>query len=325
MKPINWGILGAGRIAEKFAADFSAVGNGKVVAVASRTIENAKEFADKYNIGTWHGSYQELVQNPEVDIIYIATPHNFHFEQVALCLENGKHVLCEKPVTVNALELEKLIHLAKAKNLFFMEAMWTPFLPAIQKALQWLSEGKIGTVKMIHVEFGYAGNSDPKNRLYNPDLAGGALLDIGIYPLTMAEMVAQSKIETLQVQSVISTTGIDETNAIQIKYQNGIIAQLSSTFTAQLKNEATLYGTKGTIVIPSFWMSKKAQLTNENGMDTFIDESTTMGYNHEAQHVGEMIRQGKTESNVMPLSRSLQMMQLMDTIRKEMNLKYPFE
>ncbi|MFA6400953.1 MAG: Gfo/Idh/MocA family oxidoreductase [Salinivirgaceae bacterium] len=325
MKPIHWGILGAGRIAEKFAADFSAVTNGKIVAVGSRSFDNAKEFALKYNISNWFGSYQELVQNPDVDIIYIATPHNFHFEQVALCLEHGKHVLCEKPVTVNAIQLEQLIQLAKKQNLFFMEAMWTPFLPAVQKVMQWLKEGKIGTVKMIRVEFGYAGNSDPKNRLYNPELAGGALLDIGIYPLTMAEMVAQSKIETVQVQSVLSTTGIDETNVIQIKYQNGILAQLSSTFTAQLKNEAIIYGTKGMIVISSFWMSKKAQLTNDNGVETFIDESTTLGYNHEAQHVGEMLQLGKTESDVMPLSRSLLMMQLMDAIRKEMNLKYPFE
>jgi len=325
MKTIHWGILGAGRIAEKFAADFSAVGNGKIVAVGSRSLDNAKKFAQKYNIGKWHGSYQDLVQNPEVDIIYIATPHNFHFEQVELCLTNGKHVLCEKPVTVNALQLEKLMHLAKAKNLFFMEAMWTPFLPAVQKVMQWLGEGQIGTVKMIHAEFGYAGNADPKNRLYNPELAGGALLDIGIYPLTMAEMVAQSKIETLQVQSVLSTTGIDETNVLQIKYQNGILAQLRSTFTAQLKNEAIIYGTKGMIVIPSFWMSKKAQITNDNGEEIFIDESTTLGYNHEAQHVVEMLQLGKTESDIMPLSRSLQMMRLMDAIRKEMNLKYPFE
>jgi dihydrodiol dehydrogenase / D-xylose 1-dehydrogenase (NADP) len=325
MKTTNWGILGAGRIAEKFVSDFSAVSNGKIVAVGSRSVENAKEFALKYSIGTWHGSYRELVQNPEVDIIYIATPHNFHLEQAVLCLEHGKHVLCEKPVTVNAKQLEQLIQLAKKRNLFFMEAMWTPFLPPIQKAMQWIEEGKIGTVKMVHVDFGYAAKMDPKGRLFNPDLAGGALLDIGIYPLTMAQMVAKCDIEFLQVQSAFSKTGIDETNALQIKYENGLIAQLSSTFTTRLKNEAIIYGTLGTITIPEFWMSKKAILTNDKGEELFIDDSTTMGYNYEAQHVGEMLQLGKKESSIMPLARSLQMMQLMDRIRKGMGLTYPFE
>lgn len=325
-RKINWGILGTGRIANTFVSDLSVVENSQVVAVGSRSAENAKQFADNFNISQAFGSYEELVKASEVDVIYIGTPHTFHFEHALLCLQHNKHVLCEKPVTVNAGQFEILIKEAKARNLIFMEAMWTPFLPAVQAAQRWLQEGKIGPVQLIQANFGIKGNTDPKGRLLNPDLAGGALLDIGIYPLTIIEMFAQSDLDNFSVDVNFTDTGVDENIAIQLNYKNGIKAQAASHVNTQFINHAVIYGTLGYIEIPLFWMAKKAILQlNNKETEIFEDKSLTMGYNWEAKAVAEDILNGRKENAIMPLSRSMQMMKLMDSIRERIKLFYPFE
>lgn len=322
---IKWGILGAGRIAEKFVADFVAVNNGKVVAVGSRAIERSKAFASKFGIERAYGSYHDLINDGSVDIIYIATPHNFHFEQTKLCLENGKHVLCEKPATVNAYQFKELMVLAKQKKLFYMEAMWTPFLPAIQKARQWVDEGKIGELQFIQANFGFTSSADKKERLFNPELAGGSLLDIGIYPLSLTEMFSKSEILKMQCIATIGNTGVDETLAIQLDYKNGIKAQLVSTFRTNMQNDVIVYGSKGIVKIPLFWMAKEVMLKSEVGDEHYIDESKTMGYNYEVEAVNQDLINYKTQNEIMPHSRTLKMMELMDEIRKDIELKYPFE
>jgi dihydrodiol dehydrogenase / D-xylose 1-dehydrogenase (NADP) len=179
---IKWGIIGAGRISEKFASDFQVVKDAKIVAVAARELNSAQTFAQKHNIAKAYGNYEQLAADPEVDVIYIGTTHNFHFEHTMLCFKQNKHVLCEKPVTVNATQFKTLTEEAARRNLFLMEAMWTPFLPPIIKALEWIAQGKIGHVQLIKADLGFVLNSNPEARLYNPALAGGALLDVGIYP-----------------------------------------------------------------------------------------------------------------------------------------------
>lgn len=320
---IKWGILGAGAIANKFVSDFKLVKLGEVIAVGSRSLEKAKSFASKFNISNAYGSYQELVSNPDIDIIYIATTHNFHFEHSKLCLQNGKHVLCEKPITVNANQLMELMVLAKHKNLFFMEAMWTPFLPAIKKALDWVQSEKIGEIQIIQANFGFPGTH--VERLMKPDLAGGALLDIGIYPLTLIEMFAQSEIIEKSCNASFTNTGVDETITIQLSYKNGVKAQLATTINAKLQNDAYIFGTKGSIKIPDFWMSKSAILRVDGKEEVFEKKTNSIGYNYEIEEVNHDILNGRVENQVMPLARSLKMMHLLDDIRKNIGLKYPIE
>ncbi len=325
-KPINWGVLGAGTIAKKFVSDFKWVQNGVVIAIGSRSYESAKAFSRSFGIEKCYGSYMELINDAAIDIIYIATPHSFHFEHVLLCLRNNKNVLCEKPITVNASQLELLIWEAKKRNLYLMEAMWTPFLPAIQKAQQWIAHDKIGTVQLIQSNFGFVGNPDPNGRLFNPELAGGSLLDIGIYPLTIIEMFAQSELNSLDAQATISDTCVDESLVVQLSYKNGVKGQMATHFKAKLTNVSIIYGTKGWIQIPLFWMSKRAILHSDGIIvETFNDSSEGLGYNFEIEAVNQDLLMHSMENGIMSLERSLKMMHLMDKIRSFINLTYPFE
>lgn len=322
---IRWGIIGAGWISEKFASDFKAVKGGTLVAVAARDIEAARQFATKHQIPKAYGSYKEMVADPEIDVVYIGTTHNFHFEHTMLCFENEKHVLCEKPITVNANQLKILTAEAEKRNLFLMEAMWSPFLPPVMKALEWIALGKIGQVQLIKADLGFVLNSDPLGRIYNPALAGGALLDVGIYPLTLGRIVAQSKVAKFQVQAEMSETGIDESNMVQVVYENGIQGQYASAVNVRYKNDAFICGTKGMITLPQFHMATRAILETPDYHVEFTDQRTTSGYNYEAQSVVDSLMDNLIENPVMQWEYSMEIMELMDTIRAEMGLKYPFE
>lgn len=322
---IRWGILGAGRIARKFAADFKVVTDGEIIAVGSRSKERSNQFANEFGIVNAYSSYEEMLKNDDINVVYVATPHNFHLEHAQLCLHAGKSVLCEKPVTVNSSEFDILQKLAKEKNLFFMEAIWTYYLPAIIQAMQWIKEGKIGSVKQVQVSFGFRGDMDKKERLANPNLAGGALLDIGIYGIAIAELVFDEEVEKIQAIANFSETGIDASNSIQLQYKNGGMAQISSSLVAEQQNEAIIYGDKGRIEIPRFWMAKSAILVTENEHLEFNDETPQMGYNHEADAVNNLIKNAKKESPVIPLVKSKKILSLMDKVREQIGLKYPFE
>ncbi len=325
MRLVKWGIIGAGKIAEKFISDFNYVSHGKIMAIASRDIFKSQLLAEKYGIPKFYGSYNEMLTDSSIDAVYIATPHSLHFEHTLLCFEHRKHVLCEKPVTVNAGQLRILIEEAQKRNVFFMEAMWTAFNPSIIQMQTWLAEKKLGKLHFIQAEFGFKANPDPEARLFNPHLAGGALLDIGIYPLTFALLAAQSEITDVQVQVQKSETGIDASNQIQLQFKNGVLAQLSSTFMFQMQNRGIIYGDNGRIEIPEFWKAKKAILSTPEGIENFTDESPSWGYCHEINHVNTLILQNKNESTIMPLSRSLKMIELMDSLRTLMGIRYPME
>ncbi|WP_226038091.1 Gfo/Idh/MocA family protein [Aquibacillus saliphilus] len=325
-KKIKWGILGTGGIAKKFAEDLSYASNADRIAVGSRTKNSAKEFAERYGIERAYGSYQELAEDKDVDAIYVATPHPFHKENVMACLRAGKAVLCEKPFTVRAEELEELIDFAKDKKLFLMEAMWTRFLPPIVKVREWINNGKIGEVRLVKADFGFRAPWNPEWRLLNPDLGGGALLDAGIYPVSFASMILGAKPEKITSTAHIGETGVDEEFSIIMSYPGGKTASLNGAVRLNLTNEAYILGTEGYIHIPSFHSAKSASLyIGKEKVETFIDDRESTGYAFEAEEVGRALSEGLKESSVMPLNESLEIMKLMDEVRGQWGLKYPFE
>ncbi|TSB45468.1 Gfo/Idh/MocA family protein [Alkalicoccobacillus porphyridii] len=328
-RKIKWGILGTGGIAKKFAADLAHAENGELFAVGSRTTESAKAFADEFSIPHALGSYEELANHPEVEAIYVATPHPYHKENVLTALNGGKAVLCEKPMTVNAGELEELITTAKEKNLFLMEAMWSRYLPALVKVREWLADNKIGDIKIVKAEFGFRIGWEPESRLLDPALGGGALLDAGIYPVSFASMVFGPNPERIWTTAHIGETGVDEHFSILLDYGNGKTASLHGGVRLGLPNDAFIHGTNGYIHIPQFLFADQATL-HINGEEpvTFSDsrgEQGISGYKFEAEEVGRALLEGKKESSVMTLDESLAIMKLLDKVRADWGLTYPFE
>ena len=292
----------------------------------SRTKESAAKFAEEHGVSRAYGSYDELMQDSDVDAIYIATPHPFHKENVLACLRAGKAVLCEKPFTMNSKELEEIIQFARDKKLFLMEAMWTRFLPPIVKVREWIDSGKIGEVLLVKADFGYRAPWDPEWRLLNPALGGGALLDIGIYPVSFASMIFGTNPEKIMSTAHIGETGVDEQFSIIMSYPSGKTATLNGSFRVELTNEAYIHGTEGSIRIPSFH-NAKSSILHKNGeeVETFTDDRKSAGYAFEIEEVGRCLNQGLLESSVIPLDESLGIMRLMDEIRGQWGLKYPFE
>ncbi len=329
MQKINWGILGAGYIADLFLADLQLVEQSCLYGIASRDVPRGEAMARKYGVQKVYSSYEAMLQDADIDVIYIATPHNLHEQHAVQCLKQGKHVLCEKPLTVNRMEAERVIACAKSESKLLMEAMWTPFLPAIQKAQEWLSGGVIGDLVSMQANFGFNAyamtNSNLNHRLFNPALAGGSLLDIGIYVLTFAQLFAKSTLTEKQVLSSKAPSGVDDALCINLQYQNGVSAQLATSFKTDMTDEAVLYGTKGRIVIPDFWQAKKTILYQGGTEELFEDASEGKGYRFEADHLNELLLSGATESPVIPFRQSLEMLDLMDDIRQNIGLVYPFE
>ncbi|WP_138494642.1 Gfo/Idh/MocA family protein [Paenibacillus pinistramenti] len=325
-RKVRWGILSTGWIAEQFVKDLAHVSNGECVAVGSRTKESASAFAQKHGIPRAYGSYEELAQDPDVDVIYIGTPHPYHKENTLTCLRAGKAVLCEKPFTINSGELQEMADLAREKGLFLMEAMWTRFLPPIRKVREWIAEGRIGDVKLVRAEFGFKTDWNPQHRLLDLKLGGGALLDAGIYPVSFASMVLGPSPEQVHSTAHIGETGVDEHFSILLDYGGGKSALLSGAVRVDMPNEAIIYGSEGYIRIPSFLNSKEAVLyVNGEEAEKFEDNRESLGYNFEAEAVGEYLLAGKQDSSVISLDESLKLMQLLDQIRGQWGIKYPGE
>lgn len=323
---LKWGIIGTGMISNKFVADLGHTSNGVAYAVGSRNQESADEFAGKYNIPKAYDSYDKLLQDPEVDVIYVGTPHPLHKINVIDALNAGKHVLCEKPFTMNAAELEEMIAVAREKKLFLMEAMWTRFLPPIRRVREWIRDGKIGEVRLVKAEFGFRMGWDPEHRLLNPELGGGALLDAGIYPVSFASMIFGAKPEKVYSTSHIGETGVDEQFSILLGYEGGRSATLNGAIRVNLPNEAYIHGTEGYIHIPQFLFSREASLhVSDQEVEKFEDDRPSEGYAFEAEEVGRLIQAGELESEVISLEESLDIMRLLDQIRGQWGLKYSFE
>ncbi|MFC5045308.1 Gfo/Idh/MocA family protein [Aquimarina hainanensis] len=321
-KTIHWGILGCGSIARKFAQDLQTVPNAQLTAVASRSTENAQNFANQYNARTYYTSYETLCKDDNIDIIYIATPHVFHHEQTLLCLHHKKAVLCEKPFAMNKEQVQEMITLAQKNKLFLMEALWTYFLPHYQELLSIINNKELGAIRSLTADFGYYSTFDPDSRVYNKALGGGSLLDIGIYPLFAAlSMIGYP--DDIQASANMTSTGVDENCHIKLQYKSGVSASLYSTITKKTKTEAILVFEEGTIHIHSQFHKPTSFTIEKNGKkETRKFPVTTFGYNFEAAHAQEMLLAEKTESPIMSFDKSLQLIQLLDQVRQQINLIY---
>lgn len=343
---VNWAILAPGRIAVKMAEAMNGIKNGKLkttdgkkiclYAVASRNLERAKEFAEKWNFKKAYGSYDELFSDADVDAIYVANPHAFHHESVMSALNAGKHVLCEKPAGCSRSQLDDMINLARRKNLFFMEAMWTAFNPCIAEIRREIANGTIGQLKNIDSRFCNRNPYDPDDRNYAPDQAGGALLDLGIYNIYFAMMLSDFSPVTAESSAVRMLKGIDAWNSVNLTFENGIVTSFQSAMDVPSTtgtHDAVIYGTKGYITVENFFCSQKAEVyvyKNEGGSDAKLFRKIRKpfninGYEYELAHATECILNGKTESDIHTFKKSEELCATMDALRLDWNMKYPWE
>ncbi|HZJ83704.1 MAG TPA: Gfo/Idh/MocA family oxidoreductase [Clostridia bacterium] len=325
-RKIRWGILGAGSIAHKFATGFGGVGDGELYAVGSRSIDKADEFANEYDIPKRYGSYDELLLDSDVDAIYVATPHPFHKEHTLLCLNAGKAVLCEKPMAVNAAEVEEMVECARKNNVFLMEAMWTRFLPVYCQVEEWLDQGLIGDVRILTGDFGFRAGVNPEARLFNPALAGGALMDVGVYLVSLASLIMKKPPSNIVSMAHLGETGIDEQASMILGYDEGQMAVLYTAIRTNTKHEARIIGTEGSIYIPSFWNTTTAVLQVNGQEDKVVDiPHLANGYCFEIKEVNRCIKEGKIQSDRMPWDESISVIKTLDDIRAQWGLKYPME
>jgi predicted dehydrogenase len=322
----RWGILATGNIARKFAEGLADVEGARLVACASRSQDRARAFADQFDVPRAHGSYQALARDDEVDVVYIATPHPFHHDNALACLEAGKAVLVEKPFAVNARQGREIVQAARRKGLFCMEAMWTRFFPVMVQLRQILADGRIGQVRMLQADFGFRCNRDPQHRLLNPDLGGGGLLDVGIYPLSLASMVL-GEFKHVTGLAEIGDTGVDTQAGIVGRHPGDRISVLSCAVQTATPREAWILGTQGRVHLPDPWFAPRSMTIRDpdGSEEAFEPPATGNGYNHQARAVGDCLARGQTENPDMPLDETLAILETMDQLRDQWDLVYPFE
>jgi len=320
---IKFGIVGAGDIAHKFARDIKYVEGAKLVAIASRNVEKANLFKKKYGLELGYGSYEEMALSGNIDAVYIATPHNFHKNQSILFMNNKINVLCEKPISVNSEELSEMINSAKTNKVLLMEAMWTRYLPSFQKVKEVLHSNVLGKLKSAYFELGWELLNDypVEKRLLNMDLAGGSILDIGVYPIACFRYINNSEISKLEASAVFHETGVDKECIINLELVDGSVAQLKSSINETLTKESVLEFEKGKITFENFHSSQNVKINGERFTLPFKGE----GFVHEIESFIETINNGLLENDVMPYSESKDIMRIMDQARKNIGLKYPFE
>lgn len=320
---VRWGILGLGNIAGKFAGDLLLIENAFLQGVASRDKLKAKNFAEKYNAISAYEGYDALANDPEIDIIYIATPHTFHFEHTMLCLRAGKAVLCEKPMAMNANDAKIMMDEAKKRNLFLMEGLWTRFIPGTKKVLDLIVNDAIGEIEFIKADFGFKGDGNLESRVYNKSLGAGSLLDIGIYPVYLSLLLLGVP-DAIRVIANYTKTGVDASCSMLFEYDGGIKAYLESTILADTPVEALIYGSKGSLQIHSRFHHPR-EITvkrNDGNTESFTIDYKGEGYYHEIFEVMNCLQHGLTESPKMPHSMSLQLMQILDGVREKIGLVY---
>jgi len=321
-KQIRWGILGCGNIAAKFAHDLNLVEHAELVAVASRSKERAYQFAQSFNVSTHYGDYKQLVSDENVDIVYVATIHPEHADATILCLEHHKHVLCEKPFAMNEAQALKMVNTARDNGCFLMEAMWTRFLPATIAGLEIIASGKLGEVQVIQADFGFLANRDKNGRLFNKQLGGGALLDIGIYPVFLSQLL-MGKPTAITAKATFSNTGVDETIAIILTHQTGAISSLHATLNSNTAVEAHIHGSAATLKFHRrFHQTENISVIEGEEVTQHHFPLQGHGYTHEIQHVNRCIQQNLLESDMWSLQSTLTLMNTLDRIRDEINLTY---
>ena len=321
---VRWGIIGPGKIARKFAAGFEKVPHARLHAIASRDLSRGKEFAKEFNVPVCYDSYAALIADPEIDIIYIATPHAFHHPQTLQCLRGKKAVLCEKPLTLDFRKASELVATARANDTFLMEGMWSRFFPAIRKTVELVRSGAIGEIRFMRADFGFSAPHDPNNRVLNLALGGGAQLDVGVYPMFLV-LLLMGKPTQVQATARLAATGADETTAVQFCFQDGGIAHILSSIAADTPKQADIIGTSGTLTLHTPWhKSEKLTLKHPDGKtDVFDFPFTGFGFDYEVAEVSSTILAGKKESDLLPLDFSLLMAEVADEILKQSHVVYP--
>ncbi len=322
MKKMNWAILGPGTIAEDFAKAISEV-NGSVYAVGARNLEKAEKFSSNYNVKKVFGNYNEMMKDDEIDVVYISTPHCNHYEYIMESLKNNKHVLCEKSITVNGDQLREIIDLANEKKLIVAEAMTIYHMPLYKKLRKIVDDGKLGKIKMIQVNFGSLKEYDVTNRFFSPDLAGGALLDIGIYALSFTRYFLSSQPKEILTTVKKFETGVDEQSGIILKNADDEMAVVSLTMRAKQPKRGIVCGELGYITVENFPRADKATITYPDGsIETIEDGDTSKALIYEVQDMNNCII-NKNDNDTLKLS--LDVMNIMDEVRNQWGLKYSFE
>ena len=321
-KIIKWGIIGLGNIAHKFAQDLLTIKDAKLYAVASRSQTKADTFASKYNALKAYNSYEVLAKDSNIDAVYIATPHTLHKKNTILCLENGIAILCEKPFAMDSVEVNEMITKAQEKNVLLMEALWTYFLPHYQFVLKKLNNKTFGELLKLEADFGFHRAFDNSSRLFNKSLGGGSLLDIGIYPIFTA-LSTMGIPKSIEASATFFENGTDSSCNMTFKYSKDTTALLRSTLKEKTPTVATFYLEKGIIKINSQFHSPTTVTIVSNGKEeTFNFADNVNGYKYEISHFNNLIRQGKTESNIMTFQFSKLLIKTLDDVRNLINLHY---
>jgi predicted dehydrogenase len=325
IKTYNWAILGCGHIARKFASDLKLLPNAKLYAAASRNQENANQFKNEFGFEKAYGSYESMVNDPNVDAVYIATPHSHHREHTLLCLKHKKAVLCEKAFAINKNEAEEMVASAKENNVFLMEAFWTMFQPSFIKAMEILNSGEIGNLKQMRSDFAFNAPFDVNRRLYNVKLGGGSLLDIGIYPV-FAALTSLGKPKTIKTFADFSSTGAEESISMIFKYADGKTANLISSLGSYSPTQTEYYCENGYLVLNPRWYAPTNITVWKPGGEAqnyHSGHNEGFGYQYEAAHVMECLDAGKIESDKMTWQMSLDLMETLDRIRIDAGIFFP--
>lgn len=326
MKKYNWGILAPGRIAHKFASDLKLLPNAKLYAVASRSNQRANEFAKQYGFDKAYGSYEELATDPAVDVVYIASPHVRHYPDTLLCLENGKAVLCEKPVAMNKRQYQIMIDTARKKKVFFMEALWTRFVPSFIKFKELVDSGSIGEIKIIESDFCFKAPFNPEGRLFNPLLGGGSLLDIGIYPVFMAITLAGIP-DSMKSIAQIGSTNIDESCTMLLQHPKGILSVLYCSIVNNGRTQSIIYGDNGFIRLNTMWHMPSSidLMVNNKKPKHYKFREPGNGYQYEALEVMKCLDEGRIASDILTWEKSDELISSLDKLRHLSGIHYPDE
>jgi predicted dehydrogenase len=324
---VRWGILGCGKIANKFAGDLRLVKDAVLTAVASRDKDRAREFGKMFGAEKVFDSYEALVTS-DVDVIYIATPHTYHSPHTTLCLQGGKAVLCEKPFAMNLKEAKQMVALARRNNVFLMEAFWTKFLPQYKKVIEIVNSGEIGSIMWVQADFGFHAPEPIPARLWDPLLGGGSILDIGIYPVFLAQSLL-GKPEEIHASVTRYPSGVDQSCVMVLRHKGGALSSLSSTFAADTPVQAVIAGTKGRIELQNRFHNASSRvflaLNKDELKEVEVYREDGYGYQFEAEHVTQCILKGLKESPVLTHQDTLDLMETLDAIREKCDVRYPID
>jgi predicted dehydrogenase len=318
---IKFGMIGLGKIAHRFAGALQRVPGVELAAVASRDLDRSEQFASQYRAARFCADYEELMLDPEVDVVYISLVNSLHYEITRQCLEHHKPVLCEKPLVTTQREAEELVALARENLTFLMEALWTRCMPAFRRAKAWVKARRIGDVKLITANFSFLGDRAPDNRLYDAGLQGGSLFDVGVYPVDFATGILDEFPTSVSGLAHIAATGVDEAESFSLGFASGAMASLNSGFTVNARTAAVIYGTRGRIVVEDCVGPQWADCNDENGhLVEHFEEPVPDGFAYQIQHCADLLRGGKLESDLIPWADSIASAKIFDALRRQWGL-----